>query len=157
MTRFRPLLRRLPRQLLAGIGCLAVSALCLWLLIVVMFLLIGWVDVGATIQSWIHSEPEGLGFEVALDEPEGGCLTVTNVGGSPARALRMRIVEDYTYADAGTYEYAIWVGDLAPGEHRVVAYATGQPFTEADIGALKVWLISDRGTAFDYGAWSYAF
>jgi hypothetical protein len=148
---------RIAWRILVATGLLALTVPLLCALAVLPLLLLGVVDVEATIQRWIRPQPAALGLQVSWDEPEGGSFTVTNLGTSPARGLRIRLVEDYTYANGGIDESELWLGNVAPGEQRIVGYGAGQAERHADVGALRVWLTCDRGTAFAYATWSWAF
>ena len=147
----------LRRRLLAGLGLALLVAPVVPAGLLLLLGLLGMVDAEATWHRFLHDDPPALGFEIGWDRPGPGRLTVRNGAASTARDVRVRIVEDYDYARGGEHESGLWLGDLESGESRTVPYGLSPAAGEIDIGALRVWITSDRGTAFGYAAWSYAF
>lgn len=95
-----------------------------------------------------------LGFSIDAENPDYGQVLITNVSSQKAQDVRIRIMEDFSYAGKGNIAYTRELGHMEPGEQRIVTLSGIDG--GHDIGRLDVWLQCNRGKAYFWCAWSYA-
>jgi len=96
-----------------------------------------------------------IGFEFDTETPEYGQVTLTNIGETPARNIRLALVEDYTHVSEGKIKKVYTIDRMEPGESRVYELLYVSPKKQLNIKRIDVWIKCDRGRAHGWGGWSW--